>query len=73
MTGEHFRMFAKEIRTALKLAAYGECGGCLAHRNEDGHPGRVPHACPYRSEIHDDAESLCNCCEDCTRECAMDI
>jgi hypothetical protein len=31
------------------------------------------HTCPYKSEISDDDESLCTCCEDCAHECAMDI
>ena len=31
------------------------------------------HVCPYKSEINDNEEDLCNCCEDCQHECAMDI
>ena len=33
----------------------------------------TPHSCPYAGEIHDDYESECNCCDECTHECAMDI
>ena len=31
------------------------------------------HTCPYASEINDDNESLCDCCEDCIGNCADDI
>ena len=31
------------------------------------------HTCPYAEDIHDDCESLCDCCENCIHECAMDI
>lgn len=32
-----------------------------------------PHTCPYASDIHDDNETLCNCCEACEYECCQDI
>jgi hypothetical protein len=31
------------------------------------------HTCPYAEDIRNDSESLCNCCDDCTYECAQDI
>jgi hypothetical protein len=31
------------------------------------------HTCPFAEEINNDSESLCNCCNDCTHECAQDI
>lgn len=31
------------------------------------------HTCPYAEEINNDRESLCNCCNVCANECAMDI
>jgi len=37
------------------------------------HEGKEPHPCPYRSEINDDDETLCTCCDNCTQECADDI
>jgi hypothetical protein len=42
---------------------------CKCGKNdcEDEHP------CPFLSDIHDDEETLCNCCGDCQHECAMDI
>ena len=37
-----------------------------------GADGRDEHTCPFKTEINDDG-SLCNCCEGCTEECAMEI
>lgn len=34
---------------------------------------RPPHPCPFKQEIHDDRDTLCECCENCTHECAMDV
>lgn len=31
------------------------------------------HTCPYKEDINDDSESLCDCCSDCLHECSMDI
>lgn len=31
------------------------------------------HSCPFLSEVHGDDETLCDCCDECTHECAMDI
>ena len=31
-----------------------------------------PHTCPFAEEIHGRTD-LCNCCEECTYQCAMDI
>lgn len=33
----------------------------------------TPHPCPYKSEIHNDEESLCTCCKDCEYQCSQDI
>ena len=43
-----------------------ECQNCS---NE----GESDHTCPYREDINDDCETLCNCCSDCTYNCAMEI
>lgn len=43
-----------------------ECQSC-------GGDGSELHSCPFREEIGGDAETLCNCCEGCTKECAYDI
>jgi hypothetical protein len=31
------------------------------------------HTCPFREELNNDSESLCNCCANCQYECAMDV
>ena len=31
------------------------------------------HTCPFKEEINDDYESLCNCCEYCTQNCRWEI
>ncbi len=31
------------------------------------------HTCPFLSEINEDNETLCECCEYCEHQCAMDI
>lgn len=31
------------------------------------------HTCPYAEEIHGDCETLCDCDEESTRQCAMDV
>ena len=38
-----------------------------------GKDGLENHSCPFSEEIHDDSETMCNCCDDCRHECAMDI
>jgi hypothetical protein len=35
--------------------------------------GREDHLCPFRTEINDDHITECNCCQDCTSNCADDI
>ncbi len=32
-----------------------------------------PHPCPYRSDVGNDDETLCDCCEDCQGNCCDDI
>lgn len=31
------------------------------------------HTCPAKMELLNDDETLCNCCPDCTKECANNI
>jgi hypothetical protein len=38
-----------------------------------GDPSIEEHTCPFSEEIHGDSESMCNCCDECTYQCAMDI
>lgn len=38
-----------------------------------GNEGQDEHTCPYAEDIAGDSESLCNCCDYCTIQCAQDI
>ncbi len=39
-----------------------------------GNAAQLPvHTCPYAVDINDDTKTLCNCCADCERDCAMNI
>ncbi len=38
-----------------------------------GSNGELPYTCPYAEEIGGDSNTLCNCCDDCSNQCAMDI
>lgn len=31
------------------------------------------HICPFKAEIHEDTQTLCNCCEDCINRCREEI
>lgn len=33
----------------------------------------LSHTCPYREDIRNDSETLCDCCASCARECAQEI
>jgi len=35
-------------------------------------PAEPDHTCPYKSELMED-ETTCNCCYDCTNNCAWEI
>lgn len=38
-----------------------------------GGVGTENHTCPYKEDVNSDFESKCNCCGDCSYECAMDV
>lgn len=38
-----------------------------------GAPAADLHACPFLSEIYDDDDTPCNCCERCTDECTREV
>ena len=38
-----------------------------------GNKAEPLHTCPFRKEMYDDTETLCNCCADCLRDCVADI
>lgn len=32
-----------------------------------------PHPCPYLTDVYQDPDALCTCCDDCWTQCAQDI
>jgi len=44
-----------------------KCQSCKKNEADDFHP------CPFSEEIHEDYETLCNCCDSCATECARNI
>lgn len=48
------------------------CDGCYRHMKIIS-PGLPLHECPYQADVHNDSTFQCNCCENCTHECAMDV
>lgn len=38
-----------------------------------GSSGVKLHSCPYESEINEDVDTLCNCCESCESFCGEEI
>lgn len=49
------------------------CPTCIRRDNTPVNVALPDHSCPFKREINDDSESMCNCCEECTQECADDI
>lgn len=31
------------------------------------------HTCPYAEDVNGDHETMCNCCDNCSAQCAADI
>lgn len=64
-------------KSMQKRLAISQCETCVRLQKIWGdrhiHAAEEPHTCPYREDIHNDSETLCNCCEDCTQSCAEDI
>ena len=60
-------MVAEKLITQHDPIPDGKCQQC--GRND----ANKVHTCPYQEDINGDYRSLCNCCDDCTNECAMDI
>lgn len=42
---------------------------CACKDNEDGDT----HECPYAADVNNEPNSECNCCPECTQQCADDI
>ena len=65
LSPEDARQIVVLVATAgEKKAEY--CGGSHCSK---GNPGTDLHPCPYKTEINDDHDTLCNCCTVCEREC----
>lgn len=61
-----------------------DCAGCEVCCSPSGNDGGLCscgiyvgvdnyHTCPFAEEVRGDFESLCNCCESCSYNCAMDV
>ena len=35
-------------------------------------PVKEPHTCPYQTELYDDYETMCDCCEECSYNCYLE-
>ena len=69
MAGEEAAGSAIRRETQASAAVWGvSYMGCEHDADKDGE-----HTCPFKIEIHDDSETLCDCCAKCTYECAMDV
>lgn len=55
---------------ALNILGRCTCGKCSKQPPEYAWE---LHPCPYKSDINDDPDTLCNCCPYCVSECAADI
>jgi flavoprotein len=44
-----------------------KCQSCKTNDGEE------EHQCPYKSDICNDMDYKCNCCNPCKTQCAMDI
>jgi len=56
-----------------KLIKVLQNGYCSGYHCKGKGIAEYDHSCPFAEEINGDFDSLCNCCEICTHECAMDI
>lgn len=59
----HLKKMISKIKQCLQI----NCTRC------GNNPAEVSHTCPFSVEIAGDDERLCDCCNECTNECAMDI
>lgn len=57
----------KKYRCVLTEKTIPTCSRC------EKNPQQEEHYCPFQLEINDDENFLCDCCDECTHECAMDI
>ena len=64
--GSGFVMVKREEKKADTRFPDELCETC------EKNPKEQPHTCPFGEEIHGSTET-CTCCDDCQRECVMDI
>lgn len=50
-----------------KIFDKDKCSQCQSN------PVSEIHYCPYSSEMDEDCEEECNCCDECMGNCALDI
>ncbi len=56
----------ENIKGTWAFNVYGQQCKC-GNTSEELHP------CPYKQEMCEDENTLCNCCKDCQHECCMDV
>lgn len=66
------------IRALVPPADCGDCNPLAPDMNIEmckcgNNPATLPHSCPYKSDINDDSNTLCTCCDECKQNCADDI
>lgn len=60
--------FEEELEKELYREEIVEhCNKCGKEQSE------TIHTCPYKTDMHKDKESLCNCCDRCYKNCLGDI
>lgn len=57
----------KQIEVNMNMKNESKCNSC------GNAPAKKLHPCPFKVEVNDDDETLCDCCDDCMDECAGDI
>ena len=55
------------VAEVLGVSEYGNCEKSCGNSAEELHP------CPYQAELYDNNEDTCNCCDECSYQCAMGI
>lgn len=66
------------MKVGDSLDCVGSCEGCgksliCGVCGEEQESPIQEHPCPFRSDVNNDRETMCTCCEKCENECAMDI
>ena len=54
----------------MEVTELNEDEKCQSCQNEEA---LELHTCPYREDVSNDFETLCNCCNNCISECCQDI